>query len=179
MNWLPGTLSYRISEAMICNFLSSKGRLTLTPPRRCDSRNAIAISNACRPSSPVHFGGRPVSMALTISSTIVNPMPCILTGHGNGHLAGTPPPPTTTRYGTDQFELFSIVKGSNSSRCSITSTSHDEAPQDVLRRYPRTPLLNAKYPFPIKSSPLAAASSDASSPTTHSTSHLVQYLPEF
>ncbi len=92
MNWLAGTLSYRLSEAMICNFLSSKGRLTLTPPRRCDSRNAIAISNACRPSSPVHFGGRPVSMALTISSTIVNPMPCILTGHGNGHLAGTPPP---------------------------------------------------------------------------------------
>ena len=179
MNWLPGMLSYRLSEAMICNFLSSKGRLTLTPPRRCDSRNAIAISNACRPSSPVHFGGRPVSMALTISSTIVNPHALYSYWPWEWEFGWNTASPTTTRYGTDQFELFSIVKESNSSRCSITSTSHDEAPQDVLRRYPRTPLLNAKYPFPIKSSPLAAASSDAISPTTHSTSHLVQYLPEF
>ena len=45
------------SRERISRERSSMGRSTLTPPRRCDSRMAMAISSASRPSLPEQRGG--------------------------------------------------------------------------------------------------------------------------
>ena len=152
-----------------------------TPPRRCDSRSAIATSSAACPSSLEHFGEPPFSMAF--DDVVNNRQPHPL--HPLRQRKRTCRRNTTSRVAhPGSTRINSNFSALLIERIRPRCADDIHLPRCSTTRQCFGDMLGHRYQkqdnrFPIRSFSPAAASSDCISPKTHShisTCHIAQNI---